>query len=494
MGRRTHSIWSFARTTLCASLVACQGIPASAPQDGDEPVAEDTVEGVTEVLIADYADRAETQYYLATADGSHLRVHFEIDPGTLQLGERLALSGHWNHGKSLRAKTFTATHVLKHLGVEREDRAAAGDGSETSFAALAAGTRAPMLHRVAVLMLGAPRYTRAEARAQVNQTVGSAASYITENSDGIDAFEGDVLGPYDVNTSDCENRAYAIADLARAAAASDGKDLSGYTNVAFLLPAGSSCGWAGLGQVGTPGSKTQHQTWYNNTFDCGVVAHELGHNLGMNHAHSTACRAAVYTAQRVACKDVEYGDVFDVMGMGNCATAGHYSVPQKQYMGWFADCEDVTAGGNAVFNLSPTEGSCGVRSLRIPISGESNYYYVEYRKRSAGTFGGTGGADRVLMSVSSDGSKLRPHLYRLDSTPQSSAGHRDGWLAPNTSYSLPGNVQIRVLEMADVARVQVTMPAAGGATCHNGEVPAADAGGRIGVDCGLIRRRDNGAR
>jgi len=223
-------------------------------------------------------------------------------------------------------------------------------------------------------------------------------------------------------------------------------------------------------------------TWYNNWFDCSIVAHELGHNLGMNHSHSTACGGAMYASKRTGCKDVEYGDVFDVMGSADCG-GGHFSAPQKQYLGWLDSCEDVTAGGSAVFNLSPSEGTCGVRSLRIPIPGESSYYYLEYRKKSAGAFGGAGGEDRVLVSVSNDGATVRPDLYRLDSTPGTSRGHRDGWLLPNTTYTLPGNIQVRVLEVGLVAGVQVTMPQGTGAKCQNGELASADAAGRVGVGC-----------
>ncbi len=475
----SRSHW-LAATAVCASLTACAGGPVADGQHDSGTVQGDTIEGTADVLVAMYKDRAESRYYIETDAGLHVRVNFEVDLGTVQPGEWLSLAGRWNNEKSLSAPTFTATSMLKHLGVQR----AGGDGSGNSLAAAGSGgPRAPLLHRVAVIMLNAPTSTRQQALAQVNQTAGSAGSFLNENSDGIDGFEGDVFGPYNVNTSDCPNRAYEIADLAKAAAAADGKNLQGYTNLAFLIGKGADCDFGGLGQVSRPGDTSQLLTWYNDWFDCGVVAHELGHNLGMNHSHSTACGTAMYTSKRAGCTDNEYGDVFDVMGDANCSNGGHFSAPQKQYMGWFGSCEDVTAGGSAVFNLSPSEGSCGVRSLRIPIPGETSYYYLEYRKKSAGAFGGASGADRVLISVSNDGATVRPDPYRLDSTPGSSGKQGDGWLALNTSYTLPGNVQVRLLELGAEARVQVTMPQGAGAKCHNGELAPADTSGRIGVGC-----------
>ncbi len=478
-----HRVRTVAAMTLCATLGACYGGPEAGSDDDPGILESGTLEGTAEVRVAMYHDRVEPQYYLNTDDGSHIRVLFEADAETVQPDERLALAGHWNRDKALRAPTFMATGVLKRLGF---DQAAGGSGSASGvqLAAATGGLRAPMLHRVAVLMLGAPSYTRAQALAQVNQTPGSAGSFLTENSDGIDAYEGDVFGPYAVDTSDCANRTDEIADLAKAAAAAEGKNLAPYTNIAILMPPGSSCGWGGLGNVGSPGSTRQRITWYNNRFTCHLVAHELGHNLGFHHSHSTACGTALYAANRAGCKDTEYGDVFDVMGDGDCVGA-HFSAPQKQYQGWLDNCEDVTAGGTAVFNVSPLEGDCGVRSLRIPVPGEDRYYYLEYRKVSAGAFGGAAGADRVVLSVSDDAASVRPNLYRLDSTPQSSRGFKDGWLAVGATYSLPGSVQIQVLEIADVARVRVTMANGSGPTCRNGQAPGADTSGRFGVGCSI---------
>jgi hypothetical protein len=439
--------------------------------DDDEVLEDATLEGTAQLLIAEYPDHSETLYFLETDDGLHVRVKFAFDPGPIQPGELLALAGSFYTDKSLGEPSFTATSVLKHLGA---------DEAALEVSAL----RAPVVHRTAVILLGATDITRQQALDQVNPKAGSAASYLAENSNGVDTFEGDVFGPYNVDTSNCNQRPNQIADLARQAAAADGRDLSRYNKLAFVLPKGSGCSWGGLGQVGRPGQTRQLLTWYNNWFDCGVVSHELGHNLGMNHSHSTKCANTVYNAGRAGCSDVEYGHVFDVMGNGNCGRAGHFSAPQKQYMGWLEGCEDVTAGGIGVFNLSPIEGSCGIRSLRIPIAGESNYYYVEYRKTDAGAFGGASAQDRVLLSVSNDGMTVRPDLYLLDSTPSSTSGHKDAWLVPGTAYSLPGNVRVKVLEQGELARVEVIMPERNGATCHDGTRPPKDAAGRFGLGCG----------
>lgn len=459
------------------------GVPEDA--DGDSTSDRAVIGGELEIFVATYDDgHTETQYGLRLDNGERIALQFDTDPGPMQPDEYMEFTGRWSLDKTVSTtRTFTVAGVTKHLGVDHS--AVGGDeGGSISVGAAAGGKRSPMEHRVAVLVLGDVSYTLEEMRAQVNPTAGSAASYLGENSLGVDTFEGDVFGPYDVNTANCGDRFREIADLARAAAEDDGVDLDRYNKLAFVIPGG--CGWGGLGQVGSPGRTRQLLTWYNNWFDCLVVSHELGHNLGLNHSHNTDCEQDIYRANRSGCDDTEYGHVFDVMGGGGCGD-GHFSAAQKQYMGWLDDCEDVTAGSGAVFNLSPMDGDCGVRSLRIPIRGENSYYYLEYRKTGAGEFAGARGQDRVVLSVSNDGATVRPDVYLLDSTPESASGNRDfrdGWLAVGKDYNLPGNVRVRVLDLGDVARVEVTAPNTGSHQCHSGARPPTLEDGSVGRGCG----------
>ncbi|MEO7593378.1 MAG: carbohydrate-binding protein, partial [Byssovorax sp.] len=202
--------------------------------------------------------------------------------------------------------------------------------------------------------------------------------------------------------------------------------------------------------------------------------------------HSTACGSTkLYNASRSGCTDVDYGNTFDMMGYGGSTCSGrHYSVMQKRYAGYLSKCEDVTAGGSATFNLSAAEGSCGVRSLRIPIAGESNYYYLELRKPGSGEFAGAAGQSRVLLNASNDPAVGAPDAYLLDATPATS-NITDAWLAVGTTYSLPGNVSIKVVSIGDTATIQVTMPAGAGAKCQDNTTPPSS-GGNVGGLCGAI--------
>ena len=81
------------------------------------------------------------------------------------------------------------------------------------------------------------------------------------------------------------------------------------------------------------------------------LAHELGHNLGMNHARSMECGSPLYySTGGQGCSYREYGNYNDVMGNGEGV---HFSGYYQRYLGWIGARHVVTAGRDGVFTCNP---------------------------------------------------------------------------------------------------------------------------------------------
>ncbi len=137
-----------------------------------------------------------------------------------------------------------------------------------------------------------------------------------ETSRGQVSFSGQVVGPYTLDaasTDPCDDYAWARAADSQAAAA--GVDVSAYARKVYVLPS-STCPAAGLAELAV----TPSRAW---VFTCDVphvYAHELGHNLGMQHASTETS---------------EYGDNSDIMGMQGGLMP--LNAPHKAQMGWLAE-------------------------------------------------------------------------------------------------------------------------------------------------------------
>src|SRR5260370_22570409 len=102
----------------------------------------------------------------------------------------------------------------------------------------------------------------------------------------------------------------------------------------------------------------------------------LGHNLGLNHAHSYNCGGVIYNPN-VKCPIVEYGDLFDTMGL-NLGPTPHFNSSYKELLGWLPSHGVTTSGVFEVFPMETT--SSAVRSLLIQHRLASDFFYVESRQ------------------------------------------------------------------------------------------------------------------
>ncbi|MDP3979068.1 MAG: Ig-like domain-containing protein [Pseudomonas sp.] len=199
-------------------------------------------------------------------------------------------------------------------------------------------------------------------------------AYIRENSAGRSWLSGEVAGWYTIaqssTTCDLNNLRYQ----AQSAAAQDGVALSAHDRFIYIFPK-NACGFAGSGTVG--GKPTT--TYINGAFDLHTLAHEFGHNLGLDHAHALECGASALGSN---CSSIVYGDSLDVLGKSNGGN-GHYNPFHKERLGWLKASEVLSVDSSGRFDLLPYAdlSGTGARVLKVAKPDDpTNWYYVDFHQ------------------------------------------------------------------------------------------------------------------
>lgn len=166
---------------------------------------------------------------------------------------------------------------------------------------------------------------------------------------------------------------------ATAAAGAD-FNVAGYDRVVIAFPSlgsvtGSKITFGGQAIIG--GTKV----WANGEVDFRIVAHEIGHNYGLLHAGSWEVTdgdpaSAAGTAS-------EYGDPFNVMGIGNNDPVQEFSPSAKIKLGWLTstNTKTVTASGTyRVYNFGADNPGCKNEVVALLVQRDaSRTYWLSYR-------------------------------------------------------------------------------------------------------------------
>jgi Gametolysin peptidase M11 len=170
----------------------------------------------------------------------------------------------------------------------------------------------------------------------------------------------------------CRWHEWAIA--ADAAAVAQGINLGAYQHRMYVLPETTyACAWAGLAYVSCGGTC---QAWVRalDGHRCGypdILAHELGHNIGLLHARTDANNDGT--------SDCEYCDTSDIMGYGT-GTWRAINAPHKDQMGWLGAAQIVDGGSGGAFTIS----ALGMQNPPYPqvvkiVPSSGRPYWLSYR-------------------------------------------------------------------------------------------------------------------
>jgi hypothetical protein len=322
--------------------------------------------GQLEILIDDGPRGGHTQYFLNTGNG-RLSIRFaDKPPRSVFSGDHVHVRG-TPGGEELIVASGDDVQIL------------ALDSSTTTSTSTTFSTF-PMpkytfgAQKTLVMLVNfqdnaIQPWTTDEIRTMV---FGTVSNYLLENSYRQTWLTGDVAGWYTIglNNTTCDNR--DIATYSNAAAAAAGVNLSAYTRWVYVFPPTIACQWTGLATVGDNPSKA----WINGKIEAGVFTHEIGHNLGLYHAHTLLPDGST----------LEYGDSLDVMGSSKSA---HYGAFQKERLGWLGYGNSppiltVEAAGTYVIDAYESVGT-RAKVLKVPkgvdpATGFKSYYYLESRQ------------------------------------------------------------------------------------------------------------------
>ena len=199
----------------------------------------------------------------------------------------------------------------------------------------------------------------------------SSRGQLTFASDSNRDGRVDIFGPFTISRSSgsCDSPG-GWGEAAQSALEASGVDPDDFQHLIAHIPF-TSCGWSGRAGLGCGDDCTG---FVMGCSDYLVMAHELGHNLGMHHATSD------YDADGTF--DSEYGD--QTCPMGSAWGYSMFNAPHQHQMGWLDAYPErtLTVTASGVYNIAPLEATSDQTEypqiLRVQ-SASNEHYYFSYR-------------------------------------------------------------------------------------------------------------------
>jgi hypothetical protein len=428
------------------------------------------LEGRLEVIVVE-GPRGSTQYFLMPDDGSDpVELTFDTAPAFAS-GTRVAVGGTWE-GERFRAAKL--------------EPVATGAIAQTAEALSEA---APRMNTIAFVLVDygdglnvseaeAERFMYSTTQPGPQHGLGanerSVVQYYAETSFGRFTVGGAVEGPLSW-TGGAACNGSGGSQLAQQLNARIATEYDHYIWYYGSEQPNCGYGWGSLGSWSNPSSNV----WFNGDLFDGAITHEIGHNLGYQHASSIRCSGTPLANDPQTCTTTEYGSTVSVMGN---LSNGHMMGLEKWYSGWFRGCNGVRVRSSGTFTLHPIETPCGgIQTLQVPMpvttrtfdteqsngANPARFYYLEYRT-STGL--DTGMTPAVMVHASDDIRQQSQTCARSVLMDMNPSTNQVNGMTIGSMYSDPaGGVSFSVTGMtATTATVSVTVTTTQPSTCMDG--------------------------
>jgi PKD repeat protein len=378
----------------------CAVVSLSAYGQADSSAVDITGEASVVVFDDFENNRSEIRFYIADEKSKREKqLHFSNEaPAYFETGKKVRVRGRGRPDESIDVES-----------IEELDGSGEATGeSQSTAAALAPPESRNILTLLvdfndAVVTGGNYGTTVQEVRNRLYNESKNVAGLFFNSSLGTLTFEpdGDGDGQQDVfhvsindsyiggDSTQCSPSTWVNLASTAWQQANPGKDINIYRHRLLITPnywdnGNRHCTWGGVAQVGC-GSWCWAIGADPDTIMHGVIVHELGHNVGFNHARTDQNNNGYNSSEST---DSEYGDNSDMMGSSR--NWKKFNAPHAEDKGWIDpldfEIRSVTPAVSAQnFDLLPIDDEAwdwpGLRALKLERSGNTDYY-VTYRRAS----------------------------------------------------------------------------------------------------------------